>query len=173
TVAELAASAAVALRRAEVRRCFLITFALASVTHVCNVLVFFMLGHSLGLAVSLGQWFFVVPSALLLSMLPISAGGWGMREAGLIVALGGLGVPPEEAIVPSIIFGIGILLVALPGGIVWLASGRRLAAVEPSLEVSARRPLVASLALGAPAAASGVNSATHSGGGLVMAAQPS
>jgi glycosyltransferase 2 family protein len=89
------------------------------------VLVIFMPGRSLGLAVTLPQWFFVVPSSLFLAMLPISAGGWGMREACFIVALGSIGIPPEQAIVPSVLFGLCVLLVALPGGIVWLVQRRQ------------------------------------------------
>jgi uncharacterized membrane protein YbhN (UPF0104 family) len=122
---EIVASASAAFRNAKVRRCFLIAFALAAITHILNVLVFVMLGRSLGLAVTAEQWFFVVPSALLLSMLPISAGGWGMREACFIVALKGLGIPAEQAILPSIIFGLGVLVAALPGGLVWLTHGRQ------------------------------------------------
>src|SRR5262245_57870328 len=124
-LAEIVASASAALRNAKVRRFFLIAFALAALTHVCNVLVFIMLGRALGLAVTVEQWFFVVPSALLLSMLPISAGGWGMREACFIVALKGLGIPAEQAILPSIVFGLSVLIAALPGGVVWLTHGRR------------------------------------------------
>jgi uncharacterized membrane protein YbhN (UPF0104 family) len=107
---------------ANVRRCFLLVFALACLTHLMNVLVFFVVGQNLGLPVLPAQWFFIVPPALLFSMIPISAGGWGLREGVLIFALGELGIPAEEAIVPSLIFGLGILLVTLPGALVWLAN---------------------------------------------------
>ena len=110
------------VRNANVRRCFLLVFALACLTHLMNVLVFFVVGQNLGLPVLPAQWFFIVPPALLFSMIPISAGGWGLREGVLIFALGELGIPAEEAIVPSLIFGLGILLVTLPGALVWLAN---------------------------------------------------
>jgi glycosyltransferase 2 family protein len=110
------------VRNASVRRCFLLVFALACLTHLMNVLVFFVVGQNLGLPVLPAQWFFIVPPALLFSMIPISAGGWGLREGVLIFALGELGIPAEEAIVPSLIFGLGILLVTLPGALVWLAN---------------------------------------------------
>jgi hypothetical protein len=76
------------------------------------------------LPVRLAQWFFIVPAALLFSMLPITAGGWGLREGILVFSLQGLGVRPEEAVVPSIVFGLGTLLVTLPGGLIWLANRR-------------------------------------------------
>jgi uncharacterized protein (TIRG00374 family) len=110
------------VRNANVRRCFLLVFALACLTHLMNVLVFFVVGQNLGLPVLPQQWFFIVPPALLFSMIPISAGGWGLREGVLIFALASLGIPAEEAIVPSLIFGLGILLVTLPGALVWLAN---------------------------------------------------
>jgi glycosyltransferase 2 family protein len=110
------------VRNANVRRCFLLVFALACLTHLMNVLVFFVVGQNLGLPVLPAQWFFIVPPALLFSMIPISAGGWGLREGVLIFALASLGIPAEEAIVPSLIFGLGILLVTLPGALVWLAN---------------------------------------------------
>jgi hypothetical protein len=45
-----------------------------------------------------------------------------LREGVLILALASLGVPAEQAIVPSLIFGLGILVVTLPGAWVWLTS---------------------------------------------------
>jgi glycosyltransferase 2 family protein len=110
------------VRNAGFRRRLLLTFMLACLTHIMNVLVLFIIGHNLGLPVTLAQWFFIVPPALLLSILPISAGGWGLREGVLILALASLSVSPEEAIVPSLIFGLGLLVVTLPGAWVWLAN---------------------------------------------------
>jgi hypothetical protein len=55
-------------------------------------------------------------------MIPISAGGRGLREGVLIFALANLGVSPEQAIVPSLIFGLAILVVTLPGIWVWLGN---------------------------------------------------
>jgi uncharacterized membrane protein YbhN (UPF0104 family) len=110
------------IRSPGTRRYFLLTVVLACFTHLMNVLVFIFIGQNLGLPVTPAQWFFVVSPTLLFSMIPISAGGWGLREGVLIFALASLGVAPEEAIVPSLIFGLGILVVTLPGAWVWLAS---------------------------------------------------
>src|SRR3984893_1681274 len=83
------------VRNAGFRRRLLLTFMLACFTHLMNILVLFIIGHSLGLPVTLAQWFLIVPPALLLSLLPISAGGWGLGESVLIFALVCLGVSPE------------------------------------------------------------------------------
>jgi len=99
-----------------------IVFALAATTHLLNVLVFWMLGQSLGLAMAFDQWFIVVPTVLLISMLPISIGGWGVREGAMVVALHGFGIPTEEALLPSILFGLCAVTATLPGAIFWIST---------------------------------------------------
>ena len=99
-----------------------IVFALAATTHLLNVLVFWMLGQGLGLTMTFDQWFIVVPTVLLISILPISVGGWGVREGVMVVALHGLGVPSEEALLSSILFGLCVVIATLPGAIFWIAT---------------------------------------------------
>src|SRR5262249_20611376 len=99
-----------------------IVFALAATTHLLNVLVFWMLGQSIGLTMTLDQWFVVAPTVLLISMLPISVGGWGVREGAMVVALHGFGIPTEEALLPSVLFGLCAVTATLPGGIFWVIS---------------------------------------------------
>ena len=107
-----------------------IVFALAATTHLLNVLVFWMLGQSLGLAMTFDQWFIVVPTVLLISMLPISVGGWGVREGAMVVALHGLGVPSEEALLSSILFGLCAVTATLPGAIFWVSTRKPLTSRE-------------------------------------------
>ncbi len=112
-----------ALPRRAIHLAFLgIVFALAATTHLLNVLVFWMLGQGLGLTMTFDQWFIVVPTVLLISMLPISVGGWGVREGVMVVALHGLGVPSEEALLSSILFGLCVVIATLPGAIFWIAA---------------------------------------------------
>jgi glycosyltransferase 2 family protein len=99
-----------------------IVFALAATTHLLNVFVLWMLGQSLGLTVTLDQWFVVAPTVLLISMLPISVGGWGVREGAMVVALHGFGLSTEEALLPSILFGLCAVAATLPGAIFWVIS---------------------------------------------------
>jgi hypothetical protein len=113
------------------RNSFLLILVLATLTHIINILVFVMVGRDLAMPLTLLQWWSIIPPALLFSMIPISAGGWGLRESVLVFALGRLGISAEEAIVPSLIFGLGVLLVTLPGLIVWLAYRKPAAGDEP------------------------------------------
>ena len=102
--------------------------------HITNVLVIYLIGRDLELPVDLVQWFSVIPAVLLFSMIPITAGGWGLREGILILALQNLGIPPDQAIVPSLVFGFGVMLAALPGGFIWFANRRSARATLPRPE---------------------------------------
>jgi uncharacterized membrane protein YbhN (UPF0104 family) len=93
---------------------------LAIATQLLNVLVFWMLGQSLGLPITLQQWFIVAPTVLLVSMLPISIGGWGVRESAMVVALHGFGISAGDALLPSVLFGLCAVAATLPGGILWV-----------------------------------------------------
>jgi hypothetical protein len=48
-----------------------------------------------------------------------------LREASFVLGLASFGIRPEEAILPPIIFGLGVLVAALPGGVIWLANRKR------------------------------------------------
>jgi uncharacterized membrane protein YbhN (UPF0104 family) len=124
-LAELVAVAVAAIGTPDVRKRLLWAFGLAVVVQTMNVFVFFLLGRDLALGLDLGHWFLTVPPVLLISMLPISAGGWGLREASFVVALASFGVGPEEAIIPPILFGLGVLVATLPGGVIWLVNRKR------------------------------------------------
>jgi uncharacterized membrane protein YbhN (UPF0104 family) len=54
---------------------------------------------------------------VLVSMIPISLAGWGVREAGFLAVLLPLGVSAEKAVLLGILFGFQGLLAALIGGI--------------------------------------------------------
>lgn len=117
----------------------LAVFDLACVTQLLNVLVFFLIGQDLQFGLSLWSWLLIVPPTLLLSMIPISAGGWGLREGGMIMALGTMGVRPEEAIIPSILFGLCLAVATLPGVLAWLVGRARPQA--PGKELNAAQPI--------------------------------
>jgi uncharacterized membrane protein YbhN (UPF0104 family) len=61
----------------------------------------------------------IVPVSLLLSAIPISLAGWGIREASMVVGFSAFGMPPEDATLLSVWLGLSILLSSIPGGILW------------------------------------------------------
>ena len=62
--------------------------------------------------------------AMLLSMLPISLGGWGVREAALVWLLGTVNVPQDASLAISVLFGVVTTAAGLAGGVLWLFERR-------------------------------------------------
>lgn len=93
--------------------------------HMISVVVFYLLAVSLDLGVSFVDCLVMVPSVLLLATVPISVAGWGLREGAMVAAFGLLGVPAGGAAAASVLFGIGMALIALPGGLLWFVNPDR------------------------------------------------
>ena len=62
----------------------------------------------------------LIPSILLISMIPISFAGWGVREGAMVVVLGLAGAPAPEALAISLLLGLAQIVIGIPGGAIWL-----------------------------------------------------
>lgn len=84
-----------------------------------GIVVFGILGDGLGLSVPPLSMAWVRSVVVVLSLLPISIGGVGVREGALVVTLGVFGVPAADALALSIlVFATTILAPGLAGGVV-------------------------------------------------------
>jgi uncharacterized membrane protein YbhN (UPF0104 family) len=72
------------------------------------------------LDVSFVDFLVLMPPVTLLVALPISAGGWGVREGAMVAALAPAGVGASAALLLSMEMGLIAALVSLPGGAIWL-----------------------------------------------------
>ena len=97
--------------------------------HVNLTLGIYVLALGLKLDVTWVDCIVLFPPALLLTTLPISIAGWGVREGAMVAVFALVGVPTDGALVLSILFGLLDALISLPGGIVWVLSGDRRADV--------------------------------------------
>lgn len=125
----LAISLAEAARRAffNVNTSILVMTA-AVAAHLAACLCVYLLARSLEVPLSVVHAILLVPPALLLGSLPISIGGWGVREAVLVALLGLVGIAAEAALVISVQLGVLTICVTLPGGVTWLVKDRGQAA---------------------------------------------
>ena len=87
-----------------------------------NAVMLFARGFGIALMPSVA--FLIVPVAILFSSLPISIGGWGVREASLSYGLVLFGLKADDAALLGLALGVGLLLASLPGGIVMLLGGQ-------------------------------------------------
>lgn len=82
--------------------------------------VVFVIAMALSIDMTLLDSIALVPLALLIAMVPISFGDWGVREAVFVVALANIGLTPEEALATSICFGLYRLTTGAIGGLAFL-----------------------------------------------------
>lgn len=73
----------------------------------------------------------LVPPVILVTVLPISLGGWGVREMSMSVTLGWAGIAPSDAVAVSIATGLVLLATGLPGGVLWLWGRSRRTGATP------------------------------------------
>jgi uncharacterized membrane protein YbhN (UPF0104 family) len=110
----------------------------AAAQHIVRVAVLAALAASLQLGIPFPTLFALTPAALLVAMVPISLGSWGLREAAFVVFLGGAGITSEAALSLSIIFGLQRVVMGGLGGLAWLAADHRHYKIE--LDVGTGNP---------------------------------
>ena len=79
-----------------------------------------LVASSLGVDLSFGSWVVIVPPVSLIQLIPISLAGWGVRELGFVVVLAGFGIAAEAALATSVLVGLCLIIIGLPGGLLWL-----------------------------------------------------
>ena len=101
---------------------------MAVFVHATVVLMAALAAGAYGIDSSLGLWLSVIPASVIVSSIPISLNGWGVREGAIVVLSAPLGLPAEEALLVSVTLGALNMLASLPGAVVFLRSrGRGLA----------------------------------------------
>jgi uncharacterized protein (TIRG00374 family) len=88
---------------------------LSLIIQLITIYVFYIIFHSISSAVSFENCFILIPVVMLVSMLPISFAGWGLREVALVVAFDYAGIDKSYAMATSILFGLIQIIWAFPG----------------------------------------------------------
>jgi len=92
--------------------------------HACAILAFWALARGQRLPLDLIDAAAIVPMTILVTTIPVAIAGWGLREGFLVALLLAAGLNAEGALLLSLSFGSVLLLAALPGALIWLATGR-------------------------------------------------
>lgn len=109
--------------------------ALSLLVHVLAVVIAWCVVQSIAAPVSFGQAFQLVPPVMLITMLPISIAGWGVREATMGLAFGYAGLLTNEGVNVSLLYGAVTFLVGAFGGLVWIFSAEKAAQGSAPIEV--------------------------------------
>jgi hypothetical protein len=105
---------------------------LAAAVQILNVAAMQVCASGMGIALDPGAAFVIVPAVMLVSLAPVTFAGWGLREGAMIVGLGLAGVSASDALAVSVAFGLLLVVLGVPGGVLWL---RRAVASPPSVGV--------------------------------------
>jgi len=97
---------------------------LAVIAQTLMALAAYLVAVSLDLGLSLVDCLLLMQLVALITALPISLGGWGVRETAMIALFALVGVPANATLVLSVEFGLLAMAAALPGGILWLMLNR-------------------------------------------------
>ena len=77
--------------------------------------VYALLGENLGLQLPLAVYFVVIPLVMLITNVPISFGGLGLRESALVTLLLGVGVDYQQGVTLSLLYLLILWVTTLPG----------------------------------------------------------
>lgn len=88
------------------------------------LLSFYATGSALGLRYDLLTYVVIVPPAIILTLVPVSLAGWGVREGALVGLFSFIGADKAVILTMSVLYGLMQIVVSLPGFIIYL-SGRR------------------------------------------------
>ncbi|HEX7789294.1 MAG TPA: lysylphosphatidylglycerol synthase transmembrane domain-containing protein [Afipia sp.] len=98
--------------------------------HVMAVVITWCAVRSVAAPAGFEQLFMLVPPIMLITMLPISIAGWGVREATMMVAFGYAGLAKADGTVVSLLFGAAYFVVGAIGGLVWILSAEKTATLS-------------------------------------------
>lgn len=113
---------------------------LSLLVHVLAVVIAWCVVRSIAAPVLFGEVFLLVPPVMLITMMPISIAGWGVREATMGLAFGYAGLLANEGVNVSLLFGAVSFIVGACGGLVWIFSAEKAAKGTAPITVPEQAP---------------------------------
>jgi uncharacterized membrane protein YbhN (UPF0104 family) len=98
---------------------------IALAAQIAGSLAAYIIARSLAIHIGFLNCLMLMQPVALVTALPISIGGWGVREATIVALFALVGVSSEAALALSVQIGLMSLLISLPGGVLWLLFGSR------------------------------------------------
>src|SRR5436309_9343288 len=96
-------------------RIFLISGALSIIVQLANVLIVWLIGQALHLSVPGSYYLLLVPTVTLLTLLPISLNGMGVREGATVLLLAPLGVDSGTAVTLAFLWFMAFVTPSIGG----------------------------------------------------------
>lgn len=90
------------------------------VIHLFSIINIYFIAQSVGLEYSLLTIAVIVPPIVLLTLIPISLAGWGIREGAMVGLFGLIAGSNTSILSMSILYGIILIIASLPGLVTFL-----------------------------------------------------
>ncbi|MEE9210881.1 MAG: lysylphosphatidylglycerol synthase transmembrane domain-containing protein [Kiloniellales bacterium] len=94
---------------------------LSILSHALAAAAVYVFASSLHLGLSVWDCLALFPPVILVTLIPISFAGWGLREGAMVALFAFAGVNADTALALSLAFGVALLAASLPGYACWLA----------------------------------------------------
>jgi uncharacterized membrane protein YbhN (UPF0104 family) len=104
--------------------------------HFQAVVIAWCVVKAIAAPILFSEIFLLVPPVMLITMLPISIAGWGVREASMALTFGYAGLATGEGINVSLLYGAVFFVVGALGGLVWIFSVERARKRPASIELT-------------------------------------
>ncbi len=102
-------------------RVILMTSLLISLVNQWLVIaVTWIMAKGLNIEVSLMHFMVIVPAVTLISMIPVSLNGMGLREYAFVSLLGAIGVDREAGIALGLLSSAVVVISSIPGGVIYI-----------------------------------------------------
>jgi len=98
--------------------------------HLLTVAAAWGAAKSIAAPLSFVDALFLVPPVMLISTIPISIAGWGLREGVMMVAFGYAGLHQSDGLIVALLLGFGTFVVGAVGAILWVLTGHSLSTVQ-------------------------------------------
>ncbi len=92
--------------------------------HLLTVLSLYSLALSIDFHLSFQIFLIAIPPVFLLTIVPISLAGWGIREGAMVGIFMLVGADGTKVMAMSILYGILLIIASIPGAYFWVKSKR-------------------------------------------------
>lgn len=97
---------------------------LSMVSHIFTFIGVYFIAYSLGATISIATLMVLMPPVILLTIIPVSLAGWGIREGAMVGFLGFAGISSSMAVSISILFGFSYIVQGIVGLYYWFTSNK-------------------------------------------------
>ncbi|WP_415395862.1 lysylphosphatidylglycerol synthase transmembrane domain-containing protein [Sulfurimonas sp. CS5] len=92
--------------------------------HLLTILAIYALALSIDFHMSFQIFLIAIPPVFLLTIVPISLAGWGIREGAMVGIFMLIGADETKVLAMSILYGLLLMIASIPGSYFWVKSKR-------------------------------------------------